>query len=108
MTYESLDQALEALRKHHQTMYAYHHALNAIHQDAATVAPKNTSEGRAKAMEILSGVTYNLIADPANGDLLNFLEAHNDELDDITPEDELSLLYHIIIWSQREAVSDNQ
>ncbi|MBQ7230634.1 MAG: carboxypeptidase M32 [Oscillospiraceae bacterium] len=84
MTYESLDQALAALRKHHQTMYAYHHALNAIHQDAATVAPKNTSEGRAKAMEILSGVTYGLVADPANGDLLDYLEAHMDELDDIT------------------------
>ena len=84
MTFETVEQAVAALKQHQQTMYAYHHAMNAISHDASTAAPKNSFAGRGKAMEILSGVTYGLVADPKNGELLNFLEAHNDELDAVT------------------------
>ena len=84
MTYESVEQAVAALREHEQTMYAYHHAMNAISHDAGTAAPKNSAAGRGKAMEVLSRVTYGLSADPKNGELLSFLEAHADELDAVT------------------------
>ena len=84
MTYETVEQAVAALQKHQQTMYAYHHAMNAISHDASTAAPKKSTEGRSKAMEVLSGVTYGLVANPENGELLAFLEAHSDELDPVT------------------------
>ena len=84
MTYETVEQAVAALREHQQTMYAYHHAFNAIQHDAATVAPKNTAEGRGRAMGALSRITYGLVSDPANGALLDFLEAHDSELDPVT------------------------
>ena len=84
MTYETVEQAVAALQKHQQTMYAYHHAMSIVAHDASTAAPKKSTAGRGKAMEILSGVNYGLIANPENGELLNFLEAHADELDAIT------------------------
>ena len=84
MTFETVEQAVAALREHNQTMYAYYHAMNAIHLDASTAAPKNSFAGRGKCMEVLSRVIYGLNADPKNGELLTFLEAHMEELDDIT------------------------
>ena len=84
MSFETVQQAVAALKQHQQTMYAYHHAMNIISHDASTAAPKKSTAGRGKAMEVLSGVTYGLIANPENGELLNFLEAHADELDAVT------------------------
>lgn len=81
MQYESVQQAVDALRVYQQTVYAYRHAMNAIYLDASTVAPKDTTAGRSKAMEILSRISYDLTADPKNGELLSYLEAHIDELD---------------------------
>ena len=83
MSYETIEQALADLARHQQTMYAYNHAMASITHDAGTAAPKNSTEGRSKAMEILSRVTYELEADPKNGELLSFLEAHAGELDPI-------------------------
>ncbi len=81
MTYESLDQALSALRKLQQTQAAYGHAMGILYHDAATAAPSDSWEGRGKTMEIMSEITYNLTADPQNGELLSYLEAHREELD---------------------------
>ncbi len=81
MTYESLDQALSALRKLQQTQAAYSHAMGILYHDAATAAPSDSWEGRGKTMEIMSEITYNLAADPQNGELLSYLEAHREELD---------------------------
>ena len=67
MKYESLDQALGALKKLQQTQAAYNHALGVLYHDATTVAPSDTWEGRGKTMEIMSQITYDLTANPENG-----------------------------------------
>ena len=81
MKYENVDQALAALRKLQQTQAAYNHAIGVLYLDATTVAPSDTWEGRGKTMEIMSQVTYDLTANPENGELLSYLEAHLDVLD---------------------------
>ena len=81
MKYESLDQAVQALKKQQRVQAAYGHAMGVMYLDATTVAPKNTWEGRGKTMEILSEITFNLSTDPANGELYSYLEAHVEELD---------------------------
>ena len=81
MTFESVHQAMEKLDKLQRTQAAYNHALGVVYLDATTVAPSDTWEGRGKTMEIMSEIMYNLIADPANEELLGYLEAHKDQLD---------------------------
>lgn len=81
MKYESLSEAIAALKKFQQTQAAYDHALGVLYLDATTAAPSDTWEGRGRTMEIMSEITYNLTADPANGELLSFLESHGEELD---------------------------
>ena len=80
MKYESLDQALSALKKFQQTQAAYNHAMGVLYHDATTAAPSDTWEGRGKTMEIMSQITYDLSANPENGELLSYLEAHKEEL----------------------------
>ena len=81
MTFESVHQALEKLDKLQRTQAAYNHALGVVYLDATTVAPSDSWEGRGKTMEIMSEIMYNLIADPANEDLLSYLEANKEELE---------------------------
>ena len=84
MNYESVTEAVSALKKHQATMAAYNHALGVLYLDATTAAPSDTWEGRGKTMEIMSEITYKLSTDPENGELLSYLEAHLDELDEQT------------------------
>ena len=81
MKYESVSQAVAALKKLQSTQAAYNHAMGVLYLDATTAAPSDTWEGRGKTMEILSEITYNLSANPENGELLSYLEAHSGELD---------------------------
>lgn len=81
MTYESIEKALDALKKLQKVSAAYDHVLGVTYLDAATSAPKGSWEGRGQTMAVLSEITYQLIADENNGDLLRFLEAHMDVLD---------------------------
>lgn len=81
MKYESVVQALEALQKLSKTYMAYTHAMGVIELDAATAAPAGSWEGRGVTTGILSEVMYNLIADPANGELIAYLQEHSDALD---------------------------
>ena len=81
MKYESVQQAVAALKKHQAVMAAYGHALGVLYLDATTAAPSDTWEGRGRTMEIMSEITYKLSTDPENGELLSYLEAHDDELD---------------------------
>ena len=81
MKYESVEQAVAALKKQQQTMAAYNHAMGVLYLDATTAAPSDTWEGRGKTMEVLSKVVYDLTADPENGELYAYLEAHCGELD---------------------------
>ncbi len=80
MKYESVPQALEALTKLQRTQAAYNHAMGVLYLDATTAAPSDTWEGRGKTMEILSQITYDLIANDENGELLSYLEANQAEL----------------------------
>ena len=81
MNYQSVNEAVAALKKHQATMAAYHHALGVMYLDATTAAPSDTWEGRGRTMEIMSEITYKLSTDPENGELLSYLEAHLEELD---------------------------
>ncbi|MBQ3504094.1 MAG: carboxypeptidase M32 [Oscillospiraceae bacterium] len=81
MKYETVEQAVAALKKHQAVMAAYNHALGVLYLDATTAAPSDTWEGRGKTMEIMSQITYDLETKPENGELLTFLEANLDELD---------------------------
>ena len=80
MNYESVNQAIEALNKHQQTMAAYNHALGVVYLDASTAAPKGTWEGRGQTMATLSEITYKLETDPKVGEMHSYLEAHTEEL----------------------------
>jgi len=80
MNYESVSQAVEALRKYQRTMSAYGHAMGVLSVDAATAAPSDSMEGRSKTMEILSQAIYEMSVDPENGELLSYLEEHREEL----------------------------
>lgn len=80
MKFESVTQALEALDKHQKMLAAYNHALGVVYLDASTAAPKGTWEGRGKTVATLSEITYNLETSPEVGLMLDYLEAHPDEL----------------------------
>ena len=81
MKYESVQQAREALKKLEQSQAAYNHALGVLYLDATTAAPSDTWEGRGKTMEVMSQITYDLLVNDENDELLSYLEAHADELD---------------------------
>ena len=80
MKYESVQQAIDALDKHQQTLAAYNHAIGVVYLDASTAAPKGTWEGRGRTMATLSEITYNLETSPEVGEMLTYLEAHMEEL----------------------------
>ena len=84
MHFETVDQAVAALKELQQTQAAYNHAIGVLYLDATTAAPADTWDGRGKTMEIMSKIVYDLTADPANAELYDYLEAHKDELDDQT------------------------
>ena len=81
MKYESLDQAVSALKTLQQTSAAYNHAMGVMSLDAVTAAPSDTWEGRGKTMGIMSQIMYDLIAKEENGELLSYLESNADQLD---------------------------
>ncbi len=83
MQYESVTQALEQLHKLGKTYMAYVHAMGVMELDAATSAPSGSWEGRGVTAGILSEMMYHLIANPCNGDLIAYLKAHADQLDDM-------------------------
>lgn len=80
MIFESVQQALEALSRHQQTMAAYNHALGVLYHDGSTVAPKDSWAGRSQTMGIMSQIVYDLETKPENGEMIAYLEAHAEEL----------------------------
>jgi len=80
MKFESVNQALEVLKKHQETMAAYNHALGVLFHDASTAAPDDSWEGRGRTMGVMSQIIYDLETNPENGELLSYLEAHGEEL----------------------------
>lgn len=82
MQFESVQQAVELLRKLEKTQSAYTHAMGILELDASTAAPKGSWEGRGETLGILSELSYHLTANPENGELLQYLRDHAAELDD--------------------------
>ena len=80
MQYDSVNQALETLKKHQDTMAAYNHALGVLFHDGSTVAPKESWAGRGQTMGVMSQIIYDLETKPENAELLSYLEAHAEEL----------------------------
>ena len=81
MKFNDIQSALEKFKKFQQTQAAYDHVLGVLFLDATTVAPKDTWEGRGKTMEIMSQITYDLMASPENGELFDYLADNADALD---------------------------
>lgn len=75
---------VEELKALEMKMYAYNYASSTIYVDSATVAPKDTSEGRGRALAVLSEESYKLIAGDYTRELINDLKSVYDELDDQT------------------------
>lgn len=77
----NFNDALQAFKKHQQVMAAYGHVMGVTFLDAATAAPKGSYVGRGQTMGILTQITYDLTADPKNGEILSVLEENLDQLD---------------------------
>lgn len=80
MSYDNVNKALEKLAELEATMSAYQHAMNVMSVDASTAAPADSAQARGKAMAVLSGVVYGLVANPQSRELGEYLMAHKDEL----------------------------
>ena len=75
-----LNQALEQLSALQKKMYAFNTASSALFLDGATVAPRDTAEGRGVALGILAGESHKLFSAPEVGELLSFLAEHKEDL----------------------------
>lgn len=80
MQFESLDQALKALDEMEAIRAAFSHAIGVLYLDATTAAPADSWEGRGRTMEALSKQIYQMESDPANWELLAWLQSHAEEL----------------------------
>ena len=81
MTYNNLNEAIARLDEMEATVAAYSHAMGMLNLDAATAAPLGAAEGRGKTMAVLSNVIYGLSSSAETRELLEYLSAHEDELD---------------------------
>ena len=61
---------------------AYRHASGLLYYDGVTVAPKGAADSRGQTLSVLSEASYRLITDQSTGELLDFLEEHQEELDE--------------------------
>ena len=80
MAHENVKQALEKLGELEATVSAYQHAMNVMSVDASTAAPTDSSQARGKAMAVLSGVVYSLIANAESCEVGEYLTAHREAL----------------------------
>ena len=81
MNYSDAASAVAALREIELKNYAMHHAMGMLSLDASTVAPSDSGEGRGRTLGVLSAMEYELIADPGNIALLDYIDAHKDEIE---------------------------
>lgn len=77
---EEMTAKLEQLAELQKKMYAFNYASSSIYLDSATVAPKDTEEGRGEALAILSEYGYDLATRKETIELLEYLNEHKDEL----------------------------
>lgn len=81
MPYSSAEEALGALRELEKTVSAYNHAIEVIYLDAATAAPKDTADGRGATLAILNQTCYDILTNPKNKEIYDYLSEHSSELD---------------------------
>ncbi len=77
---EEMTLKLEKLAELQKKLYAFTYASSSIYLDAATVAPKDTEEGRGEALAILTEYLYNLSTSEETIETLEYLKANKDEL----------------------------
>ena len=88
----TITEARHALMALQRKMAAYDHAVGLIYYDGCTYAPKNTAENRATTMSILSEEIYRQSTSEETVELLEFLDAHKDELS----SDERRMVYLLL------------
>ena len=76
----NIGKAKEELYKLQRKNAAYSHALGLISYDGDTTAPKETAANRAASMTILSEEVYKLSTGKDTVSLLEYLDAHKEEL----------------------------
>ncbi len=77
-----LAQAKKQLIDLQAKMSAYDHAMGLINYDGDTTAPKGTADNRAQTLGILSEISYQLATGSDTVALLEYLDAHKEELDE--------------------------
>ncbi len=80
MSYTNISQALDAMHDLERNLSAYNHAMGVLYLDASTAAPKDSFEGRGQTMAVLTQASYDLLANPQNEELLQYLEENVDAL----------------------------
>ena len=75
-----LEQARKELIALQEKMSAYNHAMGLLSYDGETTAPAGTAANRGHSMGILSEIMYKLSTGKETVELLEFLDAHKEEL----------------------------
>ena len=78
----TIERAKQELMKLQEQMSAYNHAMGLISYDGETKAPKGTAANRAHALGILSEITYKISTGKETVELLEYLDAHQQDLSD--------------------------
>lgn len=60
-----MNNVMQSLRELQKKLYALQFAMNVVDFDANTIAPAESFSGRGEALEVLSGMKYQLIANPS-------------------------------------------
>ncbi|GMQ60028.1 carboxypeptidase [Vallitalea sediminicola] len=76
--------AINRLNEVDNKLHAIEHAQGIIHWDAATGAPNNSIDGRAKTLSILTGEYYKTLVNEDFNELLIFLGDNKTQLDYVT------------------------
>ena len=76
----NLQEAIQKFYAWQSKLSAYAHATSIIYYDGSTVAPKKTAANRGHALGILSEEMYNLTTKEDTVAMLEYLDAHKDEL----------------------------
>ena len=92
MTVNEAKKSLAALQ---EKMSAYDHAMGLLFYDGATVAPKATASNRGHTLAILSEESYKLSTGGETVELLEFLDANREELNDAEKRQVYLLLKNI-------------
>ena len=80
----TLAEAIEKLNELEKAGYALAHAQSILYVDGDTVAPKNSWQGRGRALAYLGELQYKQLVNPETGEILETIMQHPDETDEIT------------------------